>query len=299
MSIGDCGRPTLVMALKPSITSSTRSPMPASTDRAPPPHRHDSCHQVQRLYQQRLAAFVTRVLGSRHHFANHASQQHRSAPLHVDRVNYGHHRRVRRHILRMERETDCASAVVTISPAPAPVTSGKPCAPVGFISGNTRSPPAGVDLRDPCAWPSTTRSPPRAPGTPFPDASSTCRQWLVDGRVLAALRHTRGASGDHDDFFFVAGADGVNRDEVAGFVGAFWRDRLHDQQLLAFQAGIFPGGNHGAHHAGQYHDGSTSPPPRSAPCQWAEYLPDSDAAGESHAPRSAHPPCAPRLLRHP
>ena len=77
MSIGDCGRPTLVMALKPSVTSSTRSPTPASTaSSATTASPRSEPSRFERLHQQQLAAFVARMLLRGDHFADDARDQH-------------------------------------------------------------------------------------------------------------------------------------------------------------------------------------------------------------------------------
>ena len=84
MSMGEFGRLTLVMALKPSVTSSTRSPTPASTAStamtaaALGPSRFSG-------WTRSVSAFVAGVLVRGRDVADDARDQHRGAPVDVER----------------------------------------------------------------------------------------------------------------------------------------------------------------------------------------------------------------------
>src|SRR6266481_3863297 len=64
----------------------------------------------------------------------------------------------------------------------------------------------------------------------------------IDRRIFAALRHAGRAAGDGEHGLAEPGADGIHRNHVAGLVLAIGADRFQDQQRLAFEARVLPGG---------------------------------------------------------
>src|ERR1035438_9249929 len=124
---------------------------------------------------------------------------------------------------------------------------------------------------------------------------------LAELAASLALGHARGAAGDGDDAFAIAGADGVDGNHVTGLVLALRRNRLEDQQRLAFQARVLPGGHDGTHHAGENHWSLRLPATccwRPGTCRSAARLPDSGADAGSRGPRSTRPRAGPRRHRH-
>ena len=63
--------------------------------------------------------------------------------------------------------------------------------------------------------------------------------------LLPSARRARRAA-DDDHLFVKAGADRVDRDDIAALVSAVEVDRLYDEQLFAVQAFVFLRGNDGA-----------------------------------------------------
>src|SRR4051794_5518439 len=77
---------------------------------------------------------------------------------------------------------------------------------------------------------------------------------IVDRSILAALGQT-GATARHRDYTLAdTRAYGIDADDVAAFVLTVRRDRLDNEQLLAFQTRVFACGHDGAHHAGENHE---------------------------------------------
>jgi hypothetical protein len=75
----------------------------------------------------------------------------------------------------------------------------------------------------------------------------------VDGAVFAFGCEAGGAAGDDEDRFAEAGVNGIDGDQIAGFVGAFRVDGLHDEQFFAFKARVFASANDGADDASEKH----------------------------------------------
>lgn len=75
----------------------------------------------------------------------------------------------------------------------------------------------------------------------------------VDRAVFAFGGEARGAAGNDQHRFTKAGIDGIDGDEVAGFVAAFRIDGLHDEKFFSFEARILARGNNCADDARENH----------------------------------------------
>jgi len=75
----------------------------------------------------------------------------------------------------------------------------------------------------------------------------------VDGAVFAFGGHAGGAAGDDEDGFAETGVNGIDGNQIAGFVGALGIDGFYDEQLLAFEARVFASGNDSADDASEKH----------------------------------------------
>src|SRR5260370_6561614 len=72
----------------------------------------------------------------------------------------------------------------------------------------------------------------------------------IHGPVLAFGGQARRTAGNDQHGLAKSGIDGVHCDEIAGFVGAFRRNRFDDEKFFAFEARVFTRRNHGANNAG-------------------------------------------------